>query len=156
MLFGPLHGPQSDAAVSRIALACLALCPPHTCLSYKEPACTSPLPDDSQQRSPTSCPLTLAHVACRHHSLMRQTISSAGMSLKCIMETQAKPRCLGGHMLHLPTQIGPGQCRDQLKLQSSKTWLKQKQVPSSAQLLCPLVPTLLLPLTAMPAGYTAE
>ena len=38
--------------------------PSQTGLSHKQPACTPSLPDDSQQRSPTSCFLTPSGCAC--------------------------------------------------------------------------------------------
>ena len=56
--------PHSDSAVGRIAAACLFLHSPQTGLSHKEAACTASPPDDSQQRSPTSCPFTPLGCAC--------------------------------------------------------------------------------------------
>ena len=131
--------PQSDAAVGRIAVTCLFhVHHRQVCHINSQPAHHPCQMTVSSAALPHVFSLHQdVHVACRHHCLMRQSISSAGMSLKPTMERQSKARCLDGHMLHLPTQLGPGQCWDQLKSQSSKTWLKQKQVPSSAQLPCP-------------------
>ena len=129
--------PRSGAAVGRTAFACLFhVRHRQVCHMKRQPA-------QQMTVSRAALPHILSlpqdvHVACRRHSLMRQTISSAGRSLKPITEMQTKARCLDGHKLHLPTRFGPGQY--QLKLQSSKMWLKQKQVPSSAQLPCPPPP----------------